>query len=534
MVSFAALPAAGDAKVKSIRSRLVIMCLLVAALPALPLAWVVQSLLDKAFNVGLNETLEEALKSGVAMSRDAWDEQNVRFEADVRALLEDLGGVRLDSARVAAAMDKGRARIPALQGFILVPTKNTPPDSIGAALLPFSSSETFQRLVGRASLRAGQLDTTGALVRFETTDRSLLMAVWTPPKQRVRLLLYQQTDPFFLRHANDLIAGRQLFATLQMTRAGLTRSFFYSFVIIYGVCAVLALALALWMAERIATPIRRLSAGAALVAAGDWGYRLDIRSGGETGRLVDAFNDMVARLDDQRRRLVDMEKMASWREVARHLAHEIKNPLLPIRLTIEELRDQYRGDDASFRSLLIESTRVVGEEIEHLQRLVRQFSEFAKMPELHVRLGSLDALARDVAALYPQVTTTHDPAGTIEPFAFDPEQMRRVLVNLYDNAVAMTPAGNTAVRISIARAGGDAVVRFGDNGPGIPPENRARIFDPYFTTRREGTGLGLAMVKNVMLLHGGNVAVESTVGAGTTFIIRLPLAGPPPAARKET
>jgi nitrogen fixation/metabolism regulation signal transduction histidine kinase len=250
--------------------------------------------------------------------------------------------------------------------------------------------------------------------------------------------------------------------------------------------------------------------------------------------LVDAFNDMVARLDDQRRRLVDMEKMAAWREVARHLAHEIKNPLLPIRLTIEELRDQYRGDDAAFRELLLESTRVVGEEIEHLQRLVRQFSEFARMPELHARPGSLDALARDVAALYPQVTTTHAAAETVEPFAFDPEQMRRVLVNLYDNAVAMMPGGNTAVRIAIARVGAYAVMRVGDNGPGIPPDHRSRIFEPYFTTRREGTGLGLAMVKNVVLLHGGDIAVESTVGTGTTFVIRLPLAGPPPAARKET
>lgn len=517
----------------SIRSRLVVMCLVVAALPAFPLALVVQSLLDKAFNVGLNETLEEALKSGVAMSRDAWDEQGSRFEGDVRALLAGLGDVPLDSARVAMATASARTRHSTLHGFILAPAAGAATDSLAAPLSSFSSTETFQRLAGRTSFLTTRLGTTDELLRFEAADRSLLMVVWTPPAQRRRLLLYHQTDPFFLRHANDLIAGRQLFATLQMTRAGLTRSFFYSFVVIYGVCALLALALALWMAERIATPIRRLSDGTAIVAAGDWGYRLDIRTGGETGRLVEAFNDMVARLDDQRRRLVDMEKMAAWREVARHLAHEIKNPLLPIRLTIEELRDQYRGDDAAFRELLMESTRVVGEEVEHLQGLVRRFSEFAKMPELHARAGSLEALAKDVAALYPQVTTTF-AAEALAPFAFDPEQLRGVLVNLYDNAVTMMPAGNTAVRISIARAGAHAVLRVGDNGPGILPEHRARIFEPYFTTRREGTGLGLAMVKNVVLLHGGDIAVESTVGAGTTFVIRLPLAGPPPSAHKET
>lgn len=517
---------------KSIRSRLVVMCLIVAALPALPLALVVQSLLEKTFDVGLNETLEEALESGVAMSRDAWDEQRSRFEGDARALLAEVGESRPDSARVAAVMKSRRLQGSTVQGFMVAPIATAAGDT-ASPLLSFSSRETFRRLTGRTSFLSTRLD--DALMLFEAADRSLLLAVWSPPAHRNRLLLYRQTNPFFLQRAHDLISARQLFATLQLTREGLTRSFFYSFVIIYGVCALFALALALWMAERIATPIRRLSDGAGIVAAGDWGYRLKIRAGGETGRLVDAFNDMVARLDDQRRRLVDMEKMSAWREVARHLAHEIKNPLLPIRLTIEELRDQYRGDDRAFRELLLESTRVVGEEVEQLQRLVRQFSEFAKMPELNARAGSLDALTRDVAALYPQVTTTHEAATPLEPFPFDPEQMRRVLVNLYDNAVAMTPSGHTAVRVSIARNGPNAVMRVSDNGPGIAPEHLARIFEPYFTTRREGTGLGLAVVKNVVLLHGGDVAVESTVGAGTTFTIRLPLAGPPPAvAHKET
>jgi nitrogen fixation/metabolism regulation signal transduction histidine kinase len=515
---------------KSIRSRLVVMCLVVALLPAVPLTLVVQSLLDKTFNVGLSRTVEDALKSGVAMSRDAWDEQSARFEGDVRALLAALGGSVPDSARVAAAMASHRAAGATLHGFMVAPV--TGADAPDLPLRSFSSLETYRMMVGDRPLVA-ERPGTADLHFFAAGDHSLLLAVWTPSAPGDRLLLYRQTNPFFLSRANDLIAARQLFATLQLTRAGLTRSFFYSFVIIYGVCVVLALALALLMAERIATPIRRLSAGAGIVAAGDWGYRLDIRSGGETGLLVDAFNDMVARLDEQRRRLVDMEKMASWREVARHLAHEIKNPLLPIRLTIEELRDQYRGDDRAFRELLTESTRVVGEEVEQLQRLVRQFSEFARRPELRPRPGSLDALARDVAALYPQVTTTHAAAAPLEPFPFDPEQMRRVLVNLYDNAVTMMPGGGTAVHISIQRAGDDAVIRVADNGPGIPPEHRARIFEPYFTTRREGTGLGLAMVKNVVLLHGGDVAVESTVGAGTTFIVRLPLAGPPPAGHQE-
>ena len=105
-----------------------------------------------------------------------------------------------------------------------------------------------------------------------------------------------------------------------------------------------------------------------------------MKAGGEVGRLIDAFNMMVSRLDAQRRRLTDMEKMATWREMARHLAHEIKNPLLPIRLTVQEIRDQYRGDDDRYKEILADSTRVVNDEVNHLTRLVKEFSSFARMP----------------------------------------------------------------------------------------------------------------------------------------------------------
>jgi nitrogen fixation/metabolism regulation signal transduction histidine kinase len=293
------------------------------------------------------------------------------------------------------------------------------------------------------------------------------------------------------------------------------------------------------MAERMADPIRRLVRGTGAVAGGDWGYRLDVKAGGETGRLVAAFNSMVARLDAQRRRLSDMEKMATWRDMARHLAHEIKNPLLPIRLTIEELRDQYKGDDAKYRELLKESTRVVGDELGSLQKLVKEFSAFAKMPDMNPQTGSFGRLVRDVAQLYPQVQSSiqqqaepkarsqaKSSADKLE-FPFDADQIRRVLVNLFDNAASV---GATRVKITLSRADGEMTMRLGDNGPGIPAEDLGRIFEPYFTTRSEGTGLGLAMAKKIVLLHGGSITAASTPGKGVTFEIRLPLSGPPAPA----
>jgi two-component system nitrogen regulation sensor histidine kinase NtrY len=250
-------------------------------------------------------------------------------------------------------------------------------------------------------------------------------------------------------------------------------------------------------------------------------------TGGEIGRLIDAFNLMVSRLDTQQRRLLDMEKIAGWREMARHLAHEIKNPLLPIRLAVQEMRDQYRGDDETYRDFLTDSTRVVEDELGHLSRLVREFSAFAKMPGLSPTVGSLERLVADVARLYPQVETRLDADSALPAFLFDADQIRRVLVNLFDNAVSVSSDGSqAAITIAIKRRADAAVLVFSDNGPGIAGENIPRVFEPYFTTRTTGTGLGLALTKSIIVMHEGTIEVESPERGGAAFTVTLPLCGP--------
>jgi len=236
----------------------------------------------------------------------------------------------------------------------------------------------------------------------------------------------------------------------------------------------------------------------------------------------------VGRLDAQRRRLIDLEKMASWREMGRHLAHEIKNPILPIQLTVQEMRDQYKGDDDQYRHMLSESVRVVEDELSHLRKLVKEFSSFARMPGLSPVPGSLEDLVRDVARLYPKVDTAIDSERGLPRLPFDADQMRRVLVNLFDNSVSVLPSGDQPrVSIRLESRGDTVILTFSDNGPGIAPRNIPMIFEPYFTTRRGGTGLGLAMVKSVILLHGGTIDVSSREGEGASFTIVLPVAGPP-------
>ena len=515
----------------SIRARLVAMCVVVALLPAIPISLLVQSLIEKSFDLGLSPTVEESLQSGIGISQVHLSMLHAEFEKDVAGAIADIDTA--DPAAFKAALGEIDAIGEINTATVELSRRGIDGVVAAARLASIAGGAT---LVERAAVPGRRAD----LVFYDTSDRSIQFAAWGGENG---VVFYKKTDPDFLREAGRVIEGRQIFAQLRLAKPMLRRSFFYPFIIIYAVILGLALSIALLIAERLSDPIRRLASGANTVAEGDWSYRLNVRSGGEIGRLVDAFNGMVSRLDAQRRRIVDMERMATWREMARHLAHEIKNPLLPIRLTVQELRDQYKGDDPRYKEVVRESVRVIEDELDHLQKLVKEFSSFARMPDLAPRVESLAPLVSDVAKLYPQIHFQIEADPGLGPFAFDPDQIRRVFVNLFDNARAVLAGFEyPEVRVVLRREGDDAVVEVSDNGPGIPEENLSRVFEPYFTTRKEGSGLGLAIVKNIVLLHGGAIEAvhprktegphggsqeahpRAAFSRGAKFVIRLPLA----------
>lgn len=518
----------------SIRFRLLTICIIVTIMPAIPITFLVQNLLEKSFNVGLSATVSDALESGMSVSRKLLVRLESDFEANVHEVTSIIPPGQPESSQVGAALKKS-VEPHRIDGYFVASPgtqkrSGRPAGSIPEALDAFAHKPEFLNLIeSRAvNVRPPHLSGHGDISFFETEDKAVQLALWNPSGAAGSdLLFYRRIDPDFLAGAQRLLEGRQIFAQLRLAQAALSRSFFYPFIIVYGVIVLIALLLALFMAERMASPVKHLAEAAVAVAGGDWRLQLRRETGGEIGRLIDSFNLMVSRLDTQRRRLLDMEKVMGWQEMARHLAHEIKNPLLPIRLAVQEMRDQYGGEDGAYRDFLGESTRVVEDELGHLQRLVKEFSTFAKMPGLSPTKGSLERLVSDLAKLYPQVETSILADPDLPDFPFDSDQMRRVLVNLFDNSRSSSPDGKeTKIAIELKRRSDDAVIVFSDNGPGIPAENIPRIFDPYFTTRRTGTGLGLALVKSIILMHQGTIEVESPAGGGVVFTVTLPLGGP--------
>jgi two-component system, NtrC family, nitrogen regulation sensor histidine kinase NtrY len=290
-------------------------------------------------------------------------------------------------------------------------------------------------------------------------------------------------------------------------------------------------------ARQVTRRVGRLHEAARRVGAGDLQVRVSPKGKDELDQLGLAFDGMVAELAQARSRLEYLQKVSAWQEVARRLAHEIKNPLTPIQLSVQELASKYSGDDPSYRRLLDTATEILREEITSLRRLVDDFSAFAKLPKVEPAAVDLHALLTEVVRLQPdwQGHVTVDPSAQPVPAMCDRTLFRRVIANLVENAMqAVQAVGRTAeVHIRVEVRQERSVMMVDDNGPGVPEAERQRIFDPYVTHREGGTGLGLAIVRKIVIDHGGDVSVEKSPQGGARFVVELPGPAQPMVARAE-
>jgi nitrogen fixation/metabolism regulation signal transduction histidine kinase len=276
--------------------------------------------------------------------------------------------------------------------------------------------------------------------------------------------------------------------------------------------------------------VRELAAGAREVAAGNWSVTVPMEPGGELGELGRSFNSMTAELSDQKRRLVQVERVAAWRELARRLAHELKNPLFPLQLTVENLQRARQSHPEQFDEVFRESTATLLAELSQLKTIVARFSDFARMPAPRIERVHLDSFLPPILKLFePQWSAPGQPRieGRLilsEPgmaVDADPDQISRAIRNLILNAMDAMPGGGR-IDVRARREGREVVIEVADTGAGLTQEECERLFTPYYTTKQHGTGLGLAIVQSVVSDHGGRISVGSEPGQGSTFRMALP------------
>ena len=295
-----------------------------------------------------------------------------------------------------------------------------------------------------------------------------------------------------------------------------------------GVGVLLGLALAWWVSLRVTKPVNELAAAAQQVALGDWSSQVPVRTRDELGLLAGAFNKMTAQLSEQRERLVQAERVAAWRELARRLAHELKNPLFPLQITIENLQRARSLAPDQFDEVFHESTTTLLAEVSNLKGIIGRFSDFSKMPKPEPQPVSVNQIVEDAVKLYrgqlaqASVAMQLELATDLPEVALDVEQFRRVLQNLFLNAIDAMPQGGT-LTVKTARSDSHVRISVADTGQGLTREECERLFTPYYTTKHHGTGLGLAIVQSVVSDHRGTIRVASEPGRGAAFIIELPL-----------
>jgi two-component system nitrogen regulation sensor histidine kinase NtrY len=445
----------------------------------------------------------EDLPDGVALSLTA-----VRTQTVGDKTVYIIGGRRLDQNFLASLVLPTGMR--ALLYRNLEPT--FVPTSLTDAAGPVQQADQFQPVIEQAQKQS-------------RPDMIVKTIQWTSDPASAESF---HAKPLIGRH-NELL-GVLLLGSEQRQLVLLRRQILRTAALVALAALFIGLLLSWWVSSRITRPVEELANGARDVASGRWETQIDVRGSDEIGQLAGAFNEMTRTLAAQKEKLVQTERVAAWRELARRLAHELRNPLFPLQITVENLQRARALGPAQFQEVFSEATATLKAELSNLNSIVGRFSDFSKMPAPQFTRVNVNEVLKNAVRLFePQFTAVGKPAITTEYFLneslaeidADPDLLHRAFQNLVLNALDAMPGGGT---LTLRSSGDDDTVRIeiSDTGKGLTPEECSRLFTPYYTTKQLGTGLGLAIVQSVVSDHHGTISVSSEEGRGATFRIDLP------------
>ncbi len=484
-------------RVSRFELKIALALVLSATIPLLAALYLARGLAEENLALGLNPRVVERLESIPSLYRDLFQARKQLYADQARAIALRLPA---DPARGAAFLAAAIERTPRLRHALWTAAD-------GRVLAEAEAQKPNPEGEWRA-----------APARVALPDGGALDCAFA-----IEARFFAEMDE--ARELAELVVGADALRT--EIRRGYVRAFGALLVAWGALSALVGILLARLTTRRVS----RLVEAVRRLAAGDLSVQVDPgRSSDEVAGLARAFNAMVREVKESRDRIVYLEKISGWQEVARRLAHEIKNPLTPIQLAFQQLEARFESSsakDPEFEKLLGEAGEIVRDEIGTLQRLVEDFSGFAKLPEVKPEPADLAEFVDEFLRTSPQLAEGAEievvrGVGPV-PVAIDRALMRRVLANLAANAVEAASPKRARLHLGVARTRSRAVLTLADEGPGIEPAMRERIFDPYFTTKSEGTGLGLAIVKKIVLQHGGGIEVGERPGGGGSFTIALPL-----------
>ena len=507
-------------KFSRVERKLLLALITVAVMPMLGALFLGRAALREAYQVGINSRVKEQLETGLALYRTHFSLLRDHAQLVVSSLADDhrlhqelkqLQSESLSDTELQAQLDLFMDRYPQLSRLSLQ-------DDTGHMLAESSrmrgaSGESPRRLsLSQSIMEAGRA--------YEL--QAELLAPDAPFRQ------YQA--------AGELVS---VYAQLERNRQLVSNYYLLVYMCLLLVVIVVAVSVGIGLSRRVTRRLALLADATARVGAGDLTVQVPASHHDEISELTAAFNAMVNDIRESRDRIEYLQRLGAWQEFARRLAHEIKNPLTPIQLAVQEIHRSYAGNDERYRHRLDEVATIVEEEVATLRRLVGEFSDFARLPRAILTSSDLGQFLSDasasICALGEQVSLSDgSPAGDVRclvaveslPVNIDSMMLKRCVENLVRNALqSLRDSGRSGhVEVGVARRGNEATLFVRDDGPGVADADRERIFDPYVTTKGDGTGLGLAIVKKVVFEHGGEIRCEPRKPSGVVFEVLLPIA----------
>ena len=462
---------------------------------SLALSLLARRFLDQSLQFSVNVEMGQALTDALALAKQNYDQRKVTMSAAGR----QLEGVP-----------------PLLKAF-----EAGEPNQLRELLSLYRLSGVSLLFIGVSEEPELSEQLKNGSTVFKSPDREDRLQLRVPIHKNGRLIgALVVTEP--LDELINVEKAVQTYKHLEMEEEGLQMAFLLAFLVAAAGVVIVACLVGIRIGFGITNPLYALIKGTREMARDNLDYRIPPARDDEIGLLIESFNRMAEDLKDNRRKRLEAEQIAAWREIARRLAHEIKNPLTPIQLTVQQMRDKYTGDDPDYLKLVTDCTEIVAEEVENLRALVQEFADFARMPSLSLSLNDLNAVIHDVVRLYPEARIQTDLLSDLPELNLDVEQIRRVLINLIENAIDAAGT-NTPLTIHTRLEDETVIFRVADQGPGISAEDRDRIFQPYVSTKESGMGLGLAVVRTVIEDHHGSVTVGENADGGAAFEILLPV-----------
>jgi len=508
--------AAGKAGVR-FKFRLVFFFIVIIVLSSIPQGILSINFINTAMHSWFSTKIGEALKGGLSIAMEYYNEKvaglaNLTKNRYAMEILEDAAG------NPKKAWESLKVLNPQIDAFQIFSADNKPKFSAGnsTAFIDEDNLFTVDGLLPRETKSPGF-----TILRSKKTiesggDRFIVV---------VSIMLPREFD----RHAEELTSTIETFSQLDRYRAAflLAVALFYAF--FSFPLLLLAVLVSFLLSDEIIRPIVNLEEATQRVAEGDFSYRILSRSKDELSQLSASFNKMVAELEKSRSQLLQTEKVAAWQEIAQRLAHEIKNPLTPIKLSAQRIVKRYRENPEDFDRVLDASITAIIREVDNLDSLLTEFRNFSRLPAPQKEPVALKGLVLQVISTYrnasERISFDVEGIGNEVSLFADPGQLKQVFVNLVKNAIDAMPSGGTIrFRSDLVKKGNTKYCRIQveDTGEGIRREHFNQAFNPYFTTKSHGTGLGLSIVERIVFDHKGQVWFESEIGVGTTFFIDLP------------